>query len=1495
MARANFIDLTMKALIGLFFFLSLNAFAQQSDVFRIDSLPAQGILLDKGWKFHAGDNPDFAKPDFDDSAWEPIDPTKDIMDLPQIIDSKIKWLRLDFVVKSKLSEPIGLAINQSGASEIYLNGRLVKQIGHFDVDLNKVIANNPKAIPIYLPVDSAGKYNLAIRYILQPNIHYTKLFNTRNLFFKASLAPLVPTFNSELNNKSYRVGLDMFKFGIFLMLFILHAAFYFNQKNDRAHFLLALIFLSSVAVYMLKIVVQYNSIVPDLFWYLNFNIFLYNLAFCLQLAVLYHFAKVKIDFPYWAVTVFSFIAGFSAIFSYNYGGLNSLLTTTVGLFFLLRITIIGLKKKIRGFKFLSFSLIINILSFISFRLSVLQVFKISDYLVELIFNIGVMAFPIGLSIYMGLEASYTNKELTEKLTENEILKEHAVNQEKEKQQILSTQNETLELQVNERTAELSHKNQELVIEAALERVRSHSMAMQHSDDLQKVITVVSEQLQALGFQFDLVNFVVINTTVADGWHAYNALPYQSTITHFYIPYLDHKLFNQASESLQDGLDFYTYSLSHEEKNRFYTHCFERTVLKEVPEENKQHLYNVQGMAASVVIFSDRKLALSIINYQSIPYRDEENAVFRRFGAVFGQAYTRFLDLKKAEAQAREAKIETALERVRSRSLAMHSTDELKEVIALVFAQLSQVDVAITDGSAVINLYTENSKDTIHWTINPDLVTEAKSFRMPYFGHSLQSLYWDAHEKGLDFLAHSFTLEEKNSFWDQAFIVSDYKYLPEEIKQWMYDAPGYAFSVAFGKYSDIIMDSFSGKMYSDRENEILKRFARVFEQAYVRFLDLQKAEDQAKEAQIEAALERVRSQSMAMRHSEDLLKVVHIINEQLHALNFEVGMTNFVKLRTNAEDGWDSYNAIPGISKITGFYIPYFDHKIFNQINESLQQGLDFNSYILTEEEKFSFLKHTYENTVLKDVVPEERKQQVYNFPGWASSIILFSDKKLTLSIIKFQSIPYTDEENAIFKRFGAVFEQAYTRFLDLQKAEEQARQAIRTASLDRVRAQIASMRTTQDLERITPLIWNELSILQVPFFRCGVFIVNEAEHLIHAFLSTPDGQARTQLNLPIDDTSTNQQLLSSWQEQQVYRERWSHEQLQQWVASMIEVGQMDSQQEYEVVEEVKEAFSLQFIPFRQGMLYVGSQEPLSDSELDLAQSLADTFSVAYARYEDFRQLEEAKARVDVTLTELKATQNQLIQKEKLASLGELTAGIAHEIQNPLNFVNNFSEVSAELVDELAEEQQKPDRDTELEAELLGDLKQNLQKINHHGQRASSIVRGMLEHSRASTGERQPTDLNALADEYLRLAYHGLRAKDKDFNADLKMDFAPGLPSIQVVSQDIGRVLLNLYNNAFYAVLEKQKTAPADYRPIVSVSTALVNGRIELRVQDNGTGIPESVKAKIFQPFFTTKPTGEGTGLGLSLSYDIVTKGHGGMLAVESREGQGSEFVVRLPM
>ena len=295
----------------------------------------------------------------------------------------------------------------------------------------------------------------------------------------------------------------------------------------------------------------------------------------------------------------------------------------------------------------------------------------------------------------------------------------------------------------------------------------------------------------------------------------------------------------------------------------------------------------------------------------------------------------------------------------------------------------------------------------------------------------------------------------------------------------------------------------------------------------------------------------------------------------------------------------------------------------------------------------------------------------------------------------------------------------------------------------------------------------------------------------------------------------------------------------------------------------------------------------------LIAGIAILLLLAGILWKNNRRKQKDKLKIEKAYKDLQLTQQQLIQSEKMASLGELTAGIAHEIQNPLNFVNNFSDVNTELVDEAKLEMDKGNVN-EVKT-ILNDIKDNEQKINHHGKRAEAIVKGMLQHSRANSGQKELSDINALAEEYLRLAYHGLRAKDKSFTANFKTDLDGSIGRISIIPQDMGRVILNLINNAFYAVNDKEKENLPGYEPTVSVSTRKEKDKIEIKVKDNGNGIPQRILSKIFQPFFTTKPTGQGTGLGLSLSYDIITKGHAGELKVETKEGEGSEFIIQLPI
>jgi signal transduction histidine kinase len=490
--------------------------------------------------------------------------------------------------------------------------------------------------------------------------------------------------------------------------------------------------------------------------------------------------------------------------------------------------------------------------------------------------------------------------------------------------------------------------------------------------------------------------------------------------------------------------------------------------------------------------------------------------------------------------------------------------------------------------------------------------------------------------------------------------------------------------------------------------------------------------------------------------------------------------------------------------------------------------------------------------------------------------------------------PYSEESINILNRFNAIINLTFRRYLDIQKAEAQAKEAIKQASLDRIRGEIASMRTSEDLNHITPIIWRELKNLEVPFFRCGVYIVDEKTETVQVYLTTPDGKSLGVLNLSFDSNKITSNTVDHWRKKIVYKTHWDREEFIEWTTSMMKLGQIQSAETYQGSAEPPESLDLHFVPFAQGMLYVGDVQPLTDEKLQLVKTLAEAFSIAYARYEDFKNLEAAKNKIEITLNELKSAQAQLVHSEKMASLGELTAGIAHEIKNPLNFVNNFSEVSRELLDEMKIEIENKNIDEVIE--LIEDLKQNLDKINQHGKRADSIVKGMLLHSRGSSGEKSLTDINDLLDQYINLAYHGMRAQNKEFNITIERDYDETLEKINVVPQDISRVFLNIINNACYAAYDKKKkNSDYNFSPTLKVSTKNLNDKVEIRIADNGDGIPKDILDKIFQPFFTTKPTGEGTGLGLSLSYDIVTKVHGGDLKVETKVDEGSKFIIQLPL
>ena len=1233
---------------------------------------------------------------------------------------------------------------------------------------------------------------------------------------------------------------------------------------------------------------------------------------------------------------------------------------------------------------------------------------------------------------------------------------------------------------------------EAQIEAALEKVRSRSMAMHKSEELADVIAVVSEQLQQLKIRFDHVSFAI--NSKSEDYHFWTALYGKPRPFELKVPYLDNPIANRAIEIRAKGLNFYQDTLTPEENREWLEHAFKYNPADYLSAEEKAYVMS-RGFSRSFVIMPN--IILNVGNYASKPYSEEENEIIKRFAGVFEQSYTRFLDLQKAEAQARKAQIETALERVRSRTMGMHKSEELKDVVKVIFDQLAHLGINAEHAGIVVDY--EPKKDWHFWIADTQDIPAKVT--VPYLDLVWDRQFTEAKKKGEHFFTTLLDFEEKNSFYKE--LLPHIKGLTKKARDFYFSCPGLAGSTVIQKDIGLYIENFSGTPYSGEENDILMRFAKVFQQTYTRFIDLQKAEAQAREAQIEAALEKVRSRSIGMQKSEELREVIQVIHDQLIHLNFQIDAAGFT-LDYHQNNDWNTWIANKSGSLPSLMFIPYIDHPQFNYYKYAKEKGLDFLANTLTFEEKNSIFNYMF--GFMGDY-PRAEKDELLSKPGLAISQAFL--KNISLWIYNLDAIPYSEEENNTLMRFAKVFEQTYVRFNDLQKAEIQAREANIETALEKVRSRTMAMQTSEELGDVASVLFKELNQLVDNLWTCGFVLCENNRTEDEWWLSTGDGFIPA-LYLPNIGDVTHHNIYKAWEKGETYHtEQLEGQALQEhydWLMDipvarnifeeMLASGQalptwqklhcayfsygylvmitqvpcaeeqifkrfaqvfdqtytrfldlqkaealakkakievalervraraLAMQQPEELVEvadvmrhemgllgvealetssiylnkeatgeaecwyslkDIREGekkmvadhFNLNYqdtwvgrqmlafyqsnkkeisivmkgnhrkewidycaqkspvfqgyygevIPertyhmckFSNGAIGAATPGAVSAESWDLLRRAASVFSLAYSRFKDLtqarmdlQQLKEEKLRAETALGELKATQSQLIQSEKMASLGELTAGIAHEIQNPLNFVNNFSEVSNELIDEMNEEIEKGDLE---EAKAIAiDIKQNLEKIHHHGTRADAIVKGMLQHSRSSSGEREPTDINELADEYLRLAYHGLRAKDKTFNATMNTNFDPTIGKVDVIPQDMGRVILNLITNAFYAVNEKSsfinlssealaklEASEDNYEPTVWVSTKKDKKQVTISVRDNGNGIPEKVKDKIFQPFFTTKPTGQGTGLGLSLSYDIV-KAHGGELKVDSTEntglpGQqtGTEFIIKLPI
>lgn len=1024
---------------------------------------------------------------------------------------------------------------------------------------------------------------------------------------------------------------------------------------------------------------------------------------------------------------------------------------------------------------------------------------------------------------------------------------------------------------------------EAQIEAALERVRSRSLAMHHSSELSSVVDKLLQEFTDLEFTltFCIINLIDEQDKSNTVWAANPETGKDAES--YYMKFEDYPFHHAMWDAWKAQKKRFIYRLEGEEKKIYDEYLYSETEFRRFPVHVQEANKALERYVAGFTFFEYS--GLQTVSEEPISENDLE--ILERFGRVFEQAYTRFLDLQKAEVQAREAQIEAALERVRSRTMGMQKSSELEEVIKVVFDQLVHLNFNIEHAGFIID-YKENDDMHIWLTDKNSIPAEVT---VPYIDTPHWHSFLKAKKKGDNFFSNLYTFEEKNKFYQELFEIIPG--VTEEVISYYQNCKGLAISTVLMDDVGLYIENFEGEAFSEEENKTLLRFGKVFQQTYTRFRDLEKAEVQAREAQVEAALERIRSRSIGMQKSEDLADLSLELVKQVQELGVSTWFCAF-----NIYDE-DERGSVEWGSNGQGVFPKYRTPRegIFLKYYEAGQQGQSLLINEIGEDECPAHYQYLCSLPGVGDQLLQMKAQGI-SFPTSQIDHVAFF-KYGYLIFITYEPVP---ESYEIFKRFARVFEQSYTRFLDLQKAEERAREARVETALEKVRSRTLAMEYSKEFTETSMVVFEQLLELGISPNRLFIGLIDSDLDTIDAWATNEDGtRLANHFKLEASKNSSIARMLEGWKQGKT--------------SQIIDMQGRELQDYFKYLnEELKIPFQsgveqkrrIQYMAyFSGGLIGLASGEEQDEDALELLERFAAVFNLTYIRFkdlkvaeanaikakQDLKEIKAARENAEKALTELQQTQKQLIQSEKMASLGELTAGIAHEIQNPLNFVNNFSEVSNELLDEIAEEIEKGDLNEV--REILKDIRNNLNKINHHGKRADAIVKGMLQHSRKGNSEIEPTDLNVLCDEYLRLAYHGLRAKDKSFNASLETDFDPDLGNVAVMAQEIGRVILNLLTNAFYAVLQKRNSSnDLLYEPKVSISTHKEESQVFIRVKDNGCGIPKKNLDKIFQPFFTTKPTGQGTGLGLSLSYDIV-KAHGGVLEVETQKGKGTTFTITI--
>jgi signal transduction histidine kinase len=1043
---------------------------------------------------------------------------------------------------------------------------------------------------------------------------------------------------------------------------------------------------------------------------------------------------------------------------------------------------------------------------------------------------------------------------------------------------------------------------EAQIESALERVRSRSMAMHNSNEIGDVAMVLFQQLKSLGGELwgTGFGFCEKDSEVDEFWFANE----NGIMPHLKIPNTVDPAHKQMYEGWKKNLDFLSIENGGKELKNHYKYMLT------VPDV--QPIF--QGMLDQGIEFPTwQKWHAAYFKYGYMlvitteTYEDEK--VFTRFARVFEQAFTRFLDLQKAEAQAREARIEAALERTRTQSMLMKHSDEIKSISTIFHQQL--LELGIPSEFSYVWLPDEPNSEHQFWAS----WSEEENGKAIYL--SKQVTYpLDKSEPYTKACFEAWALPEVllEEFISPAEVAGFFEVWQELLEgaeklKAEYFPEGIFYSEAYMRFGCFGINI--RRRLTPEEKSILKRFSIEFERAYTRFLDLKKAEEQAREAQIELAVERVRARALAMYHSGEILEVVHKLKEEIMSLNIPQVAAATIHLKepdgrcriwdlTSLELKEEDLHLPLDISfKLEDTHPDFFMRKIWAHTGD----------YFVVIQKKRDF-QHTVQ--WLKDNGHPEQAEEARIFFNTTQleqayhPTVPLKNGRMSLDLLE----PPQDEVASILKKMAAAFDLAYKRFEDLQKAEAQAKEAQIELSLERIRSKVTSMQESTDLLDIMVSIRSEFVSLghEAQYFWYMRWLHDKYEK---AMTSGDGAQVGMVMTLP-RHIHGDIPMVANW-------ERGSEPTLifpmdidtaMDYVQKMVSLGDFEKvDPNAPTLDDIKHIGGLTFIMAKTSQGEIGYSlpgyvpNPPEEAVSTLAR-FAGVFDLAYKRFEDLKKAEKdlvaikaAKSKAESALKELKAAQEQLIQQEKLASLGQLTAGIAHEIKNPLNFVNNFSELSKELIEEVFEELEKLDKsDIKQEImDILTDVQSNLTKVHEHGSRADGIVKSMLQHSRGSAGKTSAIRVNEFVKEFSNLAFHGMRAGKNPINVNLDFDLDENAGEVTLVMEDFSRVILNIANNAFDAMRDKQNSSKnGEYLPSLKIKTKRLKNKVLISIQDNGPGIPDGIKDKILHPFFTTKKGTEGTGLGLSITHDIV-KAHGGEIKIESEAGDGASFLISLPI